>query len=667
MPAEALTRLRPQQRLTAGGESRCCSAARRAGLRLRALRTRGRVAHVTCAADAGRGSRSFDLGALRSSRANRPQPAQRARPQPAPRQYSGPRATPEQVQLNRDIVACESADAVLDLVASSLTVLNGVNASTALVRLARYAGKRAAWLQGDPRLAQLLNAAERLFAAMGTQNLANALYACGKLGLVLPPEWLKRYWEASEPKLGEFNEQELSNTMYACGQLGITPPTAWLERYWDVSALKFRNFVPQGLSNTLYACGQLGLALPPVWLKRYWEAHALMLAECEPQDLSNTLYASGQLAITPPADWLLGFWHASAMKLGEFKPQELSNTLYACGQLGLVLPPVWLQRYWDASEQKLDAFVPQGLSNTLYACGQLVIKPSEQWLKRFWEASITKLGEFKPQELSNTLYACGQLDISPPADWLKCFWDASASKLGGFVPQGLSNTLSACAQLDARPPAGWLQSFCDLFERLLAEANCQNLANTALALATLGLWELPLWRGLWKRLCSSLPLDIASWNAQDHLNVQQLYQTYRVAEVERPGLLSAPDPALLPAARKSWIANAQLRLNEGRSRLHDHVSACLTRMGVAHANERWCERAERSIDIAIEGAGARVAVEVDGPTHFLQDGRQDGSTLLRNRMLAAHGWRVAVVDYSVWQEQLKSHALREDYLRRLLA
>jgi len=92
------------------------------------------------------------------------------------------------------------------------------------------------------------------------------------------------------------------------------------------------------------------------------------------------------------------------------------------------------------------------------------------------------------------------------------------------------------------------------------------------------------------------------------------------------------------------------------------VSQCLTRMGVTHANERWCERAERSIDIAIEGAEERVALEVDGPHHFLQNGSQDGSTQLRNRMLAAHGWRVVVVDYRLW-DGLKTQSQREEYLR----
>ena len=119
---------------------------------------------------------------------------------------------------------------------------------------------------------------------------------------------------------------------------------------------------------------------------------------------------------------------------------------------------------------------------------------------------------------------------------------------------------------------------------------------------------------------------------------------------------------MLVAARKSWIDG----MDDRSSWFHADVSACLTHMGVAHANEHWCERAERSIDIVIEGAGTPIALEVDGPSHFLQDGRQDGRTQLRNRMLAAHGWRVEVVGYREWNG-LKNRAQREEYLRRLLA
>jgi acetyl esterase/lipase len=144
----------------------------------------------------------------------------------------------------------------------------------------------------------------------------------------------------------------------------------------------------------------------------------------------------------------------------------------------------------------------------------------------------------------------------------------------------------------------------------------------------------------------------------------QMYQAYQAAAVERPGLLPAPSPELLAAARMSWIDEVDTDTDR-TSQLQAAVSACLTHMGVAHANERWCDRAERSIDIAIEGGATPIALEVDGPSHFLQDGRPDGSTLLRNRTLAAHGWRVVVVDYRVWNT-LQTQQQREEYLRRVL-
>ena len=250
--------------------------------------------------------------------------------------------------------------------------------------------------------------------------------------------------------------------------------------------------------------------------------------------------------------------------------------------------------------------------------------------------------------------------MTPPADWLQRFWHASALKLGEFLPQELNNTLYACGKLGMTPPTDWLQSFSDTFEQSLHDANRQDLSNTTLALATLGLWELPLWHGLWERMCQSLLHDTADWNAEAQLHAQQMYQAYQAAATERPGLLSEPAPELLAALRKSWIEG----MGDTSSRLHAQVSACLTSMGVAHVNERWCERAERSIDIVVDGAKP-VALEVDGPMHFLQDGRQDGSTQLRNRMLAANGWRVVLVDYRKWNGLTQSQ--QEEYVRALLA
>jgi hypothetical protein len=621
-----------QERLSAAA-LRC--SARRCGARLRTLRTRVVVLRLLCAAGGadgeGKPGRRVDLEALRRNRAERPPAARQPPTPPRYRQYASNlgRTNDWTVALNAEIQACASAEAVLDLVAPQLERLSAVNACTALITIQRRARGPATWLQDDARFAQLLDFAARVFERMGPRELANAVYACGKLGIVPPADWLERFWHASAEVLNDFVPQGFSNTFYACGQLGILPPADWLERFWHESSAK--------------------------------------LAEWNAQDFSNTIYACGQLGIKPPADWLERFWNVNALKLSEFIPQALSNTVYACGQLGITPPDYWLERFWHASAATLSEFVPQALSNTLYACGQLGITPPDYWLLRFWHASAATLGDFVPQALSNTLYACGQLGIAPPADWLERFWHASAVKLSEFDPQGFSNTLYACGQLSITPPADWLQCFSSSCERTLPYMVQQNLANAAVALATLALWELPLWRGLWERLCSSLSRNVAGWSAENRLDARQMYQAYQAAAVERPGLLPAPSPELLAAARETWIDQARDGEDNTRAgKLQAAVSDCLTRMGVAHANERWCERAERSVDIVIEGA-TPIALEVDGPSHFLQDGRPDGSTLLRNRILAAHGWRMVVVDYRVWQHELKTGEQREQYLRSLLA
>ena len=58
-----------------------------------------------------------------------------------------------------------------------------------------------------------------------------------------------------------------------------------------------------------------------------------------------------------------------------------------------------------------------------------------------------------------------------------------------------------------------------------------------------------------------------------------------------------------------------------------------------------------SLDLALPSS--RIAIEVDGPSHFLlPDGRgvrrPNGPTLLKRRLLAAAGWRVISVPFYGW-------------------
>lgn len=80
-----------------------------------------------------------------------------------------------------------------------------------------------------------------------------------------------------------------------------------------------------------------------------------------------------------------------------------------------------------------------------------------------------------------------------------------------------------------------------------------------------------------------------------------------------------------------------------------------------------------SIDFVIESAGRPVAIEVDGPIHYLGTSKLPrGATVLKRRQLEAFGWRVVSLPYWEWQEFVylknteKRRRKRRDLLRRRL-
>jgi hypothetical protein len=77
-----------------------------------------------------------------------------------------------------------------------------------------------------------------------------------------------------------------------------------------------------------------------------------------------------------------------------------------------------------------------------------------------------------------------------------------------------------------------------------------------------------------------------------------------------------------------------------------------------------------SIDVLVRRRSAagstEWAVEVEGPTHFLGDGRTpSGSTLLKRKQLGQLGYRVAPVPFWEWQALIGEEAKRK-YLQEKL-
>ena len=84
------------------------------------------------------------------------------------------------------------------------------------------------------------------------------------------------------------------------------------------------------------------------------------------------------------------------------------------------------------------------------------------------------------------------------------------------------------------------------------------------------------------------------------------------------------------------------------------------RSRVAHVEEEHrCEASGYSIDVLVTlNDGKRIAVEVDGPSHFIGRSQQPtGATLLKHRQLRHFGWRLESVPYWEWDRSKELHWL----------
>jgi len=267
--------------------------------------------------------------------------------------------------------------------------------------------------------------------------------------------------------------------------------------------------------------------------------------------------------------------------------------------------------------------------------------------------------ELNPQALANTAWAFATAGHAAPA-----LFDAigreAAGRVREFNPQALANTAWAFATAGHAAPA--------LFDAIGREAagrvrelNPQALANTAWAFAVLD--HLPSESSLFDQRfahhCDALA-DEFSLEALGQLHQWRLWYVS-----ERACSDALPRAAVLARCDSAFrAAEAQ------PSRLQRDVAKVLASLGAAVQEEKVLNEGY-SLDSVVDWRGERLAVEVDGPSHFV--GRvPTGATLFKRRQLRHFGWRLVSVPYCEWIElnhsdKLKEHEQRAAYLSSLLS
>ncbi|KAG1673218.1 hypothetical protein FOA52_013098 [Chlamydomonas sp. UWO 241] len=275
------------------------------------------------------------------------------------------------------------------------------------------------------------------------------------------------------------------------------------------------------------------------------------------------------------------------------------------------------------------------------------------------EAAKPHLRDFNSQHLANTVWALATLGHAD-ADFMAALLKAATPQLRKFTPQALANTAWALATLDHADGA-FMASLLKAAKLQLRDFTPQALANTAWALAVLDHADNALMAALLQQ-AAGMVRDLACAENCTQLFLCMLWLKDQHSDIAVPAQLAE-------TCKRAWMEE---RPQPQPSDTQHQVLAVVRQLpGCSGAtSEQATDDGLFSIDIAVQlPDGSKLAVEVDGPTHFLSNAPTvpNGTTRLRNRLLEARGWRVVSVPARTgWDPHAKrGQQAARDYLLSL--
>ncbi|PNH08981.1 hypothetical protein TSOC_004432 [Tetrabaena socialis] len=570
---------------------------------------------------------------------------------------------------------------------------------------------------------------------LGAQTCSNVLLACARLGYE-DTALLHHLTSCLAAQPDATDCQALANGLYALGKLredcGHAPRPqdlqrlaaevvgrlpCGLQRAGSLGQEGGGSFVPQALSNMLLGCSKLGLADPDL-LRPLAAAAGQAAVRMEEQHLANSLHSLAVLgcagASYAPAVQCLAVEVQQRLQRqpDAFKPQDLSNMLYALALLGLKHPayaPVEALAA-ECKRRGFTGFSAQSFANSAWALAKMGYDSDQAWFESAVAAAVRPgvaeaLGS---QDLSNLWYALALVRHHPTTALLESTAAASALLRTRATGQCCANLLWSLATLgvpyDPRLVGVLLERLVELLPQR-GEVNGQNVANSLWALAVMGPDVLSRHRRSVEGLLREV---VRRWNGGEamaaatgstSLDLVQLWQVQQeLASADGCGELAGILAAGKGAGPQGSLTNAMRCAAEGRvdtepstSDLQCRVVSALGRLQqrlaleqgqeqpadarciVSVSGEQQVEGMVGRVDVVVELAGGRqVAVEVDGPTHFLANDphtrARNGSTQLRDRQLGRlfGAGNVASVPHWEWKGMRGDAGREEGFLLRLL-
>jgi hypothetical protein len=583
-------------------------------------------------------------------------------------------------QLTAAIKAVHSPEQLLQLLQQHTAKLNSIHLSAAYTHAVKLCKTGVPLRQQPAAVQQLLQVlhglAEQQQVQCEARQLANIIWSCGRLSLPNTAELLLPVF-VLDSNLQQATTQSLANVLWSAATLKLQLPPHQGQLLVQRSTAAVQHAKPQEVSITLWALATMQQQVPQQKLQQLVQRFLEVLLQANPQNVSNTLWALATMQQQVPQQQLQQMLRRILGVLPLAKPQDVSNTLWALATMQQQVAPQRLQQMLQRFQEVMLQAKPQEVSNTLWALATMQQQVPQQQLQQLVQRVLEVLPLAKPQDVSNTLWACGKLQ-HVPQQLLSALEQPQQLQavLAAADPQAVANMAWACAQLGYKGkllPAALLQRAVQLLHKsrrpysTTHNFTAQGLCNLCWSVAVLDIQQSK------PQLFQLAAAVDQQWDTTVAEDKQQLYQAQLwLLDSQLPaagqGLSGVLSQQQLEQCRANWeqavAASAQQRVTD----LQQSVFVAVQRLPAG----TWQQTPESgkltadgafSIDIAATAAGgAKVAIEVDGPTHFTQPGRMpDGGTQFRDRALAARGYVVISIPYWEWGA-LRDTTRKQQYL-----
>ena len=496
---------------------------------------------------------------------------------------------------------------MLRLLFENPTACNHVNVCTVLHRCGKLAG--------SPRLtpgvevaivSHLLPVVAEVLPACKGRQLCNVAWALVKLGMpddALFDATIERLQAHKGALLEACNAGELAMVLWAIASAGLAMQhAAFFEMAAEPIADKAVGLRPR----------EIGLI---TWAYATWLGHDLKL---------NGQQHQGQGANAALLSGLEGGGGAAAAAGG---PQQ------QLGRKWLVKPMVSLLEATLHVEAQLQA---KDIAMIAWAFGKIspldwnAMGPHVDMLCAVLASSALKsIRHFSAQDLAELAVGVVAMQYDN-ANLMQLVAYEATRKLRFFSHRELSNLIWAFGKVFYRPRKFVLAAAAEA-RRRLPHFTPTELANLAWALTVLEVYDVALFREVFAR---------ASTDALQEGDLNQLYQVYCLLRLQAPEAVAGVSRELVLAMEAAWSTSKERE--KRTTNRQAAVAKVLENMQIRHEVE-----AEQDIDILLPDFG--VALEVDGPAHFLRNtGHPMGHTIMKRRLLQLMGYNVISVPHFEW-------------------